>query len=403
MDKQLIVFPGDMAGVFFKNELPYIADQFSSIVVATYPGDENVYAQIAKEYDLSYVVVPNFEVTSFFKALLQFFTDKTIRIEITEKNLRQKVYAFLYAMWANSAEKKLRAFLTDEVDSIAYSFWLSRGAFASCRLSEKQDVVKAVSRAHRYDLYEDQNSLSYLPFRHYLAQTLDEVDFVSEDGLNYFKSKYSPTKAKLNIRRLGTCDINYRKKIRDKPFVCIASCSSIIKVKRIDLIIDVLSKVHVPFRWIHIGEGDLRECMESLAASKLPCDSYTFLGSVDNSEIPRIYEEYDVDYLINMSDSEGIPVSIMEAFSMGIPVIARDVGGNREIVDNASGLLISDDCFDSIETLLRSRWDTNAYQSKSENAYRKWRGSFRASTNYRAFFRDISQVEPYDSLASRSY
>lgn len=41
-----------------------------------------------------------------------------------------------------------------------------------------------------------------------------------------------------------------------------------------------------------------------------------------------------------MSDSEGIPVSIMEAMSFGIPVIARNVGGMSEIVNEENGLLL---------------------------------------------------------------
>ena len=36
--------------------------------------------------------------------------------------------------------------------------------------------------------------------------------------------------------------------------------------------------------------------------------------------------------MLNTSSSEGVPVSIMEAYSHGIPVVATDVGGNSEIV-----------------------------------------------------------------------
>lgn len=41
-----------------------------------------------------------------------------------------------------------------------------------------------------------------------------------------------------------------------------------------------------------------------------------------------------------MSLSEGIPVSIMEAISFGIPIIATNVGGNAEIVNDETGVLI---------------------------------------------------------------
>lgn len=48
----------------------------------------------------------------------------------------------------------------------------------------------------------------------------------------------------------------------------------------------------------------------------------------------------DFDLFVNMSLSEGIPVSIMEAISFGIPIIATNVGGNAEIVNDETGVLI---------------------------------------------------------------
>ena len=45
---------------------------------------------------------------------------------------------------------------------------------------------------------------------------------------------------------------------------------------------------------------------------------------------------------INLSSSEGIPVSIMEAQSFGIPVIATNVGGSGEIVVSETGVLVDE-------------------------------------------------------------
>ncbi|MFR4320263.1 MAG: glycosyltransferase [Blautia massiliensis (ex Durand et al. 2017)] len=45
---------------------------------------------------------------------------------------------------------------------------------------------------------------------------------------------------------------------------------------------------------------------------------------------------------MNVSSSEGIPVSIMEATSFGIPGIATDAGGTKEIIrDKENGVLLS--------------------------------------------------------------
>lgn len=42
-----------------------------------------------------------------------------------------------------------------------------------------------------------------------------------------------------------------------------------------------------------------------------------------------------------MSETEGVPVSIMEAFSVGIPALATDVGGVAELVNGQNGALLS--------------------------------------------------------------
>ena len=72
----------------------------------------------------------------------------------------------------------------------------------------------------------------------------------------------------------------------------------------------------------------------------------TFAGNIDNKDLLNLYQTSKVDLLIQNSItrfglSEGIPVSIMEAMAHGIPVIATDCGGTKELVDGKSGILVN--------------------------------------------------------------
>ena len=64
-------------------------------------------------------------------------------------------------------------------------------------------------------------------------------------------------------------------------------------------------------------------------------------GYVSNQSLINFYQNQHVDLFVNVSSSEGLPVSIMEALSFGIPVIATDVGGTSELVSDKVGELIS--------------------------------------------------------------
>ena len=64
------------------------------------------------------------------------------------------------------------------------------------------------------------------------------------------------------------------------------------------------------------------------------------MGMVNSELIMSYYVNKQIDLFINVSNSEGVPVSIMEAMSAGIPILATNVGGTSEIVNNNNGKLL---------------------------------------------------------------
>ncbi|HPU84427.1 MAG TPA: glycosyltransferase [Candidatus Latescibacteria bacterium] len=80
------------------------------------------------------------------------------------------------------------------------------------------------------------------------------------------------------------------------------------------------------------GDGRLRSHLEGVR-SRLGLDTAaTFLGSVTRKDIPGLLNTFDVFVL--SSDWEGLPLALLEAAASGLPVVATDVGGVHEIVQN---------------------------------------------------------------------
>jgi len=135
--------------------------------------------------------------------------------------------------------------------------------------------------------------------------------------------------------------------------------------------------------------------IKEYAAKKLPTGSFEFLGYLSNEKVLDVYFQYDVDYFINLSDSEGIPVTIMEAMSIGIPVIGRDVGGTREIVNPTNGLILKEPLeknFDEkiIEFLRYRIENTEYYKELSDNCIKTWNDYFNIDKNEDLFLKRIT-------------
>lgn len=106
-------------------------------------------------------------------------------------------------------------------------------------------------------------------------------------------------------------------------------------------------------------------------------------GRLTNDEVHQYYSKKNIDMFINVSASEGLPVSIMEAMSYGVPALATDVGGNSEIVTNETGYLVKADISSEelAEFFEKLTLNVNQVTEKKENAYRMWENQYQVNKN----------------------
>ncbi len=119
----------------------------------------------------------------------------------------------------------------------------------------------------------------------------------------------------------------------------ISSLSRIDTQKGIDIMIEVARKVRDVRGDVIFaigGNGPLNDLVPRWADVAGVSDSVIFLGYT--SEVAELLAASDL-YLLT-SRWEALPVSIAEAFQCGVPVIATDCGGVRELVDDKVGRLL---------------------------------------------------------------
>ena len=91
-------------------------------------------------------------------------------------------------------------------------------------------------------------------------------------------------------------------------------------------------------RWFVVGQGPLQDRVHELHRRLELDETVTLLGY--RSDVPRLTGAADL--LVIGSRHEGLPVTVMEAFALGVPVVATGVGGLPGVVkEGVNGLLVS--------------------------------------------------------------
>lgn len=239
--------------------------------------------------------------------------------------------------------------LPNSYSLIGYSFWFYDCIYLAW-LRKKGWIDKAITRTHGGDLFEERGSLSgKILFRHFQGRYLDKILSVSKTGSSYLQNKYPKFKHKIETEYLGSTSHENLNPINKGERFVLVSCAMVRNIKRIHKIAEMLQYIDFPLTWYHIGNENLQakndntiaiyiENIEKLKSKK----NIEFIakGNMNNKEIFQFFRDIPIDLFISLSEAEGIPVSIMEAISFGIPVISTDVGGCKEIVTDETGILI---------------------------------------------------------------
>lgn len=295
------------------------------------------------------------------------------------------------------AKKWAKEKVTSE-DTLFYTYWLAKYTLGLSQFAVDRPNIKVASRAHGHDLYEYIHTPPALPFREETLKLINKVYCISAYGNKYLSEKYPAYNYKYGLSKLGVLHPGFVNDLPESTFA-ITSCSRVIPLKRVDLIFKGIKAFATSnpaecVHWTHLGEGPLRkEFIRSFNKEKPKNLSIDFPGQLSNADVVRFYKKNAVNCFINASTSEGIAVSIMEAQSCGIPVIATAVGGTPEIVDNSNGILLpANPTVDEIKLALEKFTDSNAQQQKRKKSRENWEANYNAEKNYKQFYDEISQI-----------
>ena len=219
--------------------------------------------------------------------------------------------------------------------AVAYTFWL--GA-ATAGLRSAWPDTPVVSRAHGGDLYGEAHGWKSIPYQRDAVMAADLLAPISEHGRDYLVSKFPGEAAKVQVHRLGFPDIGGLADPGTQGSVSMISVSSIDQNKRVDRIARVaieLARSGTPVMWTHLGDGPQRALVEELLTDAPDLLEYELRGVVPHEQVVRELRHGRHSVLVNLSLSEGAPVSLMEAQCVGLPVVATRVGGSAEVADPA--------------------------------------------------------------------
>jgi len=330
---------------FLQNEIPFLSNEFDiHIVPARDEGEKhkvdneiiilNTLAQDlrkARSKKLFIKFIKSFRYTSFIKELFKCRKLRHITNLVTDTN---DIITFF--TWADYNQN-----LFNQKKIIAYTYWSNAITSGLIYFRKKNKLdFKIISRAHGADLYIERRG--FIPYYQHRLKYIDKLFLVSKAGRDYLVNKYPEFTKKYYVSYLGTknMDITYNKKL-DNP-ILIVSCSTINEIKRVDIIFKSLmilatQNQGVNFKWVHLGGGHLMDKLKKLINDNgTPNLSVDITGILSNDEIHSFYKNGFVYCFVHASESEGLPISFMEAQSYGIPIISTNVGGVSEIVNESN-------------------------------------------------------------------
>ena len=351
---------------------------------------------------------PNIQLSTFFKN-----KSTTVNKSILFKNLG----FILSILWLEFRKTKVKGYFLKQLKKIAaqlvsviedmerfkreilieenrsanfYSVWMDESALMLAMLKKKGLISDFVFRLHGYDLYDERREGHYMPFRYFCFQQAKSIFIVSKAGKDYLQAK-NLFSSKLITNYSGLYDQGLNPKVDKNEELVICSCSNLIPLKRVHKIAEVIATLPFRVKWIHLGDGSEKDRIKVIT-DQFPSHIYVdFRGQVSHAEVMKCYTTEPIDVFVHVSETEGLPLSLVEAMSAGIPIIATDAGGTNEIVNDENGVLLAVDfaAADLKNSITKFQSDVHYWLDKKEGARHQFEMFFNAEVNYPEFIKKI--------------
>lgn len=286
-------------------------------------------------------------------------------------------------------------------ECLIYTYWFDQAAAGAVWAKKKFPNLKAVSRAHGYDIYEEwYYRPAFWPCRKTVLSVIDRLYLDSESGRSYVCGKYPEFASKYETALLGVRDPGFVTHSSKDNVFRVVSCSMIRPEKRVSLMLGGIRHAAAlrpaqKMEWHHFGTGVSLDEIQQTANETFPPNARAYFhGYSTPAALFEFYRTNPLDVFLNLSVTEGTPVSIMEAICCGIPVIATAVGGNVEIVSERNGILLnSNPAPEDVAAALFFMIDHPAQAEEKRRGSREvWKMKYDAGQNFRAFAENLAFI-----------
>jgi len=182
----------------------------------------------------------------------------------------------------------------------------------------------------------------------YALKNVDEIVFVSKKPLKKFGSQYGE---KINYVYNGIEDMaeSIESKRGKSDKLQLINVGSITHIKGQDILLEALNSIDRKYleniQLNLVGDGDYLPILKKYVEKNNLKDHVRFYGvRTDISDILS-----DMDIFISTSRDEGLPIAIIEAMRSGLPIIATNVGGIPEMMEDFNHSLLVNPDKDSIK------------------------------------------------------
>ncbi len=423
--KTLVLFvssyPSPIGEMFIENELKILQDKFDKIWIIQTKFLENYnYFRLFRPNNSEKKIIYESKINKaqsivrFFLSNYFFSEISTILKTFPKKLFNYKIYKDLIYYYLGSEKKKywLKNFITDNnIDlktTLFYTYWCDENTFLLSRYNREIAKIDYITRLHNWDLYFERQNSKHQPFRNLIFNNSFKTIPISKHGENYCISKITNLlKSRFRTSYLGVENFDTNPQYKYTSYkeetygLKILTISFISPIKGLENLIHSLGKIKdIELHWNHIGwgesayENEIKNQVAQLITNNQNI-KVTFHGKLSPSNIQDFLENKPIDLMINCSAKEGIPVTLMEAASAGIPILAYRIDGIPEIVmDNYNGFLVDPSLKDfSAEIQKFHHLKKEDKKRMSENAQTMQRNNFNAVTNYNKFIEILSVTE----------